>query len=230
MHLAHHMEDKQFTWNYGDLAIWDILGGTWWNPTDEEVKNIRTGFSDDRETKIRDMMMCRNILEERPKKLPKNLYKSFVISLLFLLGAFNMFGVIFHSPSMKGLATISGASPLPFVFSSYQDIETFSTKFDMEVTFTNGTTNYFPIDHKLCSRLKGPYNRRNVIGAVFSHGPFFKDPRTIQMRDQILDWGFCKGHLAGEFGITEKVQNAVINVKSKTKGNEDKHWSLSITC
>lgn len=230
MHLLHHLEDKKYTFNYGDLAIWDILNGTWKNPTDEEVQKIRTGFSGNRETRVLDMLVWKNVLHEKPKKLPKNLFKAGIISLLFLLGALNMLGVIFHSQTMKGIATISTASPLPFVFSAYQGIETFSTKLAMEVTFKNGTEIRIDLDHKLYSKMKGPYNRKNVIGAVFSHGPFFQDPKLIQIRDQILDWGFCKGHLVEEFGIHDQVQKAIIDIRSKTKGNENEQWFLHVTC
>src|SRR5581483_8298282 len=172
MHLAHHREDKQFTCNYGDITIWDILGGTWFNPTVEQTKEIKTGFSQDRERKIMQMLVCQNVLPERPKKLPIKILQCGFISLLFLLCSLNVVGTIFDSPTMKGIATVSTASPFPFVFSSYQGIETFSTTFNMDITFRNGTNQQMLIDHKLYSKLKGPYNRRNVIGAVFSHGPF----------------------------------------------------------
>jgi sterol desaturase/sphingolipid hydroxylase (fatty acid hydroxylase superfamily) len=230
MHLVHHQENSQYTWNHGDISIWDLLNGTWFNPTDKQVQNMRTGFSEDRETKVLDMMLCKNVLTERPKKLPANLFKAMIISLVFLIGALNMIGVIFDSPTMKGLAMISTASPLPYVFTSYHGVETFATTFDMEVLFKNGSTTHIAMDHKLYSRLEGPYNLKNTWGSVFSHGIFFTDPKLIQIRDQILDKGFCKGRFAREFGIGEKVQKVVINVKSKTKGNEDKHWSMPHFC
>lgn len=230
MHLAHHMKDKQFTWNYGDLSIWDMLGGTWWSPTEEEVEKIKTGFSKNRETQVADMMMGKNVLIERPKKLPPNLIKCMFISLLFLLGSLQILGVIFNSPTMKGIAIMSTASPLPFVFSAFKGVETFSTKFEMDVTFKNGSSTQFNVDHKLYSQLKGSYNRRNVIGAVFSHGPFFDNPRLVEMRNQILYSGFCKGRLTKEFGINADLQKVVINVRSKTIGNEGKIWSIGVEC
>lgn len=229
MHLFHHKEDSQFTWNYGDISLWDLLNGTWFNPSDSEVKKVRTGFSKNRETQLVDMLRWKNVLD-RPKKLPKNLIQCCLISLLFLLGALNLIGVVFNSPQVKGIAAISTASPLPFVFSAYQGVETFSTTFEMEIKLTNGTQRLVPLDHKLYSGLKGPYNRRNVIGAVFSHGPFFVDPKMIKIRDQILNWGFCKGHLMSEFGINEQVKYVIIRIKSKTIGNEGKQWTLHVNC
>lgn len=230
MHLAHHREDKQFTCNHGDISIWDLLGGTWFNPTKEEVANIKTGFTQDRERKVVSMLFWQNVLPERPKKLPKNLLQCFIISCLFLLGALQILALIFDAPMVKGLAIVSTASPLPFVFSSYQGVETFSTTFNMNITFKNGTYQQVPVDHKLSSRLHGPYNRRNVIGAVFSHGPFFTDPKLIAIRDQVLNWGFCQGHLIHEFGIDSGLQKVLITIKSRTLGNEDKIWLMEVVC
>ena len=162
--------------------------------------------------------------------LPKDIMRCFFISCLMLIGLLNTMGLIFfNSQEMRGPAIISVASPLPFVFSAFNGVETFSTKMDMDLTFKNGTRLNIPIDHKLYGGLKGPYNRRNVIGAVFSHGPFFDKPEMITIRDQVLDWGFCQGHLS-EFGIDEKVDRAIINVRSKTIGNEGKLWQMSVNC
>jgi hypothetical protein len=230
MHLFHHKEDRQYTWNHGDLAIWDILNGTWLNPTRQQADEVRTGFTQDRERKVIDMLLWKNVLPERPKRLPRNLFKVMLMSALFLLGALNILSVIFDSQTMKGIAVMSTASPLPFVFSSYQGVETFSTTFKLDVTFQNRTKQSVMMDHKLYGKLQGPYNRKNVIGAMFSHGPFFTDERMIQIRDQILDWAFCKGHLTKEFGIDDNIKNVFITIKSKTVGNENKNWVLHVNC
>lgn len=229
-HLAHHYLDKRCTWNHGDLVLWDMLNGTFWNPTLEEEKTIRTGFSNDKErTEFWKIMKGDDVLKKK-MFLPKDLIQCFFISCLFALGILNTAGLIFfNSPEMRGPAIISVASPLPFVFSAFNSVETFSTKMDMDLTMKNGTIMNIPIDHKLYAGLKGPYNRRNVIGAVFSHGPFFDKPEMIKIRDQVLDWGFCQGKLS-DFGIHGKVDSAMINVKSKTLGNEGKLWQMKVVC
>ena len=79
--------------------------------------------------------------------------------------------------------------------------------------------------------LQGPYNRRNVYGAIFSHGPFFDKPNLIKIRQQTLYWGMCNpGQLAKEFGINDKLKHIDIIIKSLTAGNEDKSWIMSVTC
>lgn len=230
MHIIHHQRDKQYVYNHGDIAIWDWLNATLWNPKGEDFEDFETGFSDDRELEVVPMLCGQNVLTERQKKLPKNLFKCMVITVLFCLGILNLFGVILDSPTMKGIAIVSTASPLPFVFSAYNGIETFSTKLDMDIIFENNTQINVPIDHKLYGGLKGPYNRRNVIGAIFSHGPFFKDEKLIRIKEQVLDWSFCKGFLLDEFNINAKIKKATINVHSKTKGNENKFWQMEVNC
>lgn len=229
-HLFHHMEDKQFTYNYGDLPIWDILNGTFWNPTDEDLNGIKTGFSNNREILVWDMLTFKNVLDERPKSLPTDLIKCFFISLLFLLGILSITGVVFNAPLLKGIGMASVASPLPFVFSAYQGVETFSTEFTIEGTFKNKSTSMIKVDHILYGKLKGPYNRRNVIGAVFSHGPFFDNLNMIKIRQQILYWGFCEGHLTKEFEIDGDLTKIIIHIISKTKYNENKSWIMEINC
>ena len=162
--------------------------------------------------------------------LPKDIIQCFFISCLLLVGILSTCGLIFNSPVLKGIGTISTASPLPFVFSAFNGVETFSKSMNIDITMTNGTHVIIPIDHKLYWGLKGPYNRRNVIGAVFSHGPFFDKPEMIKIRDQVFNWGFCQGHLVHEFGINAEIDHAVINVRSKTKGNEEKLWQVVINC
>lgn len=228
-HLAHHERDRQFTCNHGDIPIFDILNGTFWNVTKEEEKRLRTGFSGEREELLGSMLLGQNVLKERPKHLPKNLFQCFLISCLFLLGILNVSGLVFNSNPMRGLAIVSTASPLPFVFSAYEGIETFSTRFNLHATIQNQTF-VIPVNHHLTSKLEGPYNWRNVIGSVFSHGPFFQDPKLIQMRDQILNWGFCQGHLVNEFLGGQQIQNLTIEVRSRTKGLETQFWTMKVVC
>jgi sterol desaturase/sphingolipid hydroxylase (fatty acid hydroxylase superfamily) len=238
MHLLHHFKNKQFTWNYGDLPIFDILNGTWWNPTDYELEvlagreedGVITGFTNNREMKLVDMLLCQNVLIERPKKLPLNLLKCGLMSFLLFVGCLNTVGLVFRSPSVRGVGIVSAASPLPFVFSSFEGVETFSTMYYLDIAFKNGTRQGLVMDHKLYGRLNGPYNYKNQLGAVFSHGPFFKDPQMIMMRDQILNWCFCRGHLSKDFGIGDDIDKVVITIKSKTIGNEDKKWVLNVVC
>ena len=150
---------------------------------------------------------------------------------MLLVGCLSTIGFIFNSPMIKGIGVSTVASPLPFVFSAYNEIETFSTTYEFVIE-TYDDSFVLEMDNKLYNNLKGPYNRKNVIGASLSHGPFFNKTNLIQIRDQILYWGICKENLIAEFGVPlyEPIKKAMINIRSKTKGNENKKWSLEVVC
>ena len=166
-----------------------------------------------------------------------------VLSLLLLVvGCLNSYGYLFNQPSIKGLGIVTVASPLPLVFSSHNGIETFSTEFLMNVTYADSQTNehqeaLFPLNHEIYSQIQGPYNRRNAYGVLFSHGPFFLTRELINLRQEILQYAVCKNGLDLDYekilGVDNNItaiKKAEIIVTSKTKGNENKNWKMSVTC
>lgn len=56
-HLVHHQEGLH-AFNYGDLPLWDMLFGTFRNP---KSWNARCGFADDREQRIGDLLLGRDV-------------------------------------------------------------------------------------------------------------------------------------------------------------------------
>lgn len=250
-HCAHHWEDKVSSEgcpNLADFPIWDILGGTFFNPHDHEVPKI--GFSRGRDNKLFEMLIFRNVLDEEYKKLNWQsvvsiyarwfrfirdnwfqILTEIALLLMVILGSLSVIGLLTHTPAIRGVGFMSGASPLPFVFSKYNGIETFATKFDLDIAFQNGTETNILLDGKLYNRLQGPYNRRNVFGAIFSHGPFFDKANMIKIRQQILHWGLCQpGNLAHEFGFETPIKSVIVNIRSKTAGQEGKLWQISTVC
>lgn len=85
---------------------------------------------------------------------------------LVVLGLAQMAGDLAGLLPLRAVAAATGASPAPKVFSSVQGLETYSTRFFLDlggqrVELTPG----------LYSRMRGPYNRRNVYGAALAYGP-----------------------------------------------------------
>src|SRR5271155_1878023 len=93
---------------------------------------------------------------------------------LLLLGFLQMAGDIFHIPVLKGVGAATDASPAPKVFSSIRGLETFSTQFAVEWKDRSGTPHSLAITPEIYSHLTGPYNRRNVYGAVLAYGPILE--------------------------------------------------------
>jgi len=69
---------------------------------------------------------------------------------------------------LKGFALATAASPAPKVFSAVHGLETYSTRFYIEYTDVRGAFHSTEITPELNSHVLGPYNRRNVFGAVLA--------------------------------------------------------------
>jgi sterol desaturase/sphingolipid hydroxylase (fatty acid hydroxylase superfamily) len=219
-HQIHHLEDRIYCQNYADLPIWDLLGGTFNNPCKDTCP---TGFSSNRETKMYELLTGRNLVgKSKPIRI--------IPILVLVIGSLSTVGLMTQSSNLKNIGFVTGASPLPLVFSAYNGLETFSTELVLTGTCINGTVITVPITNRLYGQISGPYNRRNMYGVVFSHGPAFTDPDLIARRDAILYHGFCRGALLQELGYNMTFRSIVIDVRSKTVGSEQKRWRMEIDC
>ena len=111
-----------------------------------------------------------------------------------MLAALGMLGVAGHalgSPALKGLSVATAASPAPKVFTTHQGLETFSTKFELRWT-EDGSPHRLPITSEVYPRLRGPYNRRNVYGAILAYGPVLHaNEQTRPMFDEVARHALC---------------------------------------
>jgi hypothetical protein len=122
---------------------------------------------------------------------------------LLVLGCLGMLGNIVGSRALAGLAAATHASPAPKVFSAVQGLETYSTKFRLEWIDRAGAARSLALTPELYARLRGPYNRRNVYGAVLAFGPVLaSDPRTRPMWESVMRHAGCgERPLLSELGI-----------------------------
>ncbi len=125
---------------------------------------------------------------------------------LLVLGLLQMFGDLCNLPAVKGLASATAASPAPKVFSAVRGLETFSTRFYIEWTDADGQFHSTEITPKLAKGLRGPYNRRNVYGAVLAYGPVMAaDRRTRPLFDSVAHHALCgNAPLLRELGMNAK--------------------------
>jgi hypothetical protein len=111
---------------------------------------------------------------------------------LLALGLMQMAGDILHVPALKGIGAATEASPAPKVFSSVRGLETFSTIFMIQWTDHSGVVHSVQMTPEMYSQLRGPYNRRNVYGAVLAYGPILQsDPRTRPTFDSVAMYALC---------------------------------------
>jgi hypothetical protein len=105
--------------------------------------------------------------------------------------------------SLKGFALATAASPAPRVFSAVRGLETYSTNFYLQWTDHQGAFHSVEITSEMYSHLRGPYNRRNVFGAVLAYGPVLADQKpTRPMFDAVASYALCgNAPILRELGI-----------------------------
>ena len=129
--------------------------------------------------------------------------RAIAIGGLALVGFAQMAGDIFHCPALKAVAAATAASPAPKVFSELKGLETFSTRFFIEWNDATGAEHSVEITPERYAHLRGPYNRRNVYGAVLAYGPVLEsDPHTRLLFKAVSAYALCgKAPLLRELGI-----------------------------
>jgi len=125
------------------------------------------------------------------------------VLLLLALGLSQMTADAFHLRALKGVAAATAASPAPKVFSSVHGLETFSSRFFVEWTDRRGEFHSAQVHPENAAGMRGPYNRRNVYGAVLAYGPVLQsDPATRPMFAAVASYALCgEAPLLREVGV-----------------------------
>lgn len=111
---------------------------------------------------------------------------------LLVLGLLQMAGDLLRIPAIKGLASATVASPAPKVFSAVRGLETYSTRFFIEWTDKTGQSQSIQITPERAKGMRGPYNRRNVYGAVLAYGPIMQSDASLRpMFDSVSRYALC---------------------------------------
>jgi len=114
-----------------------------------------------------------------------------------------MAGDVLRLPAVKAIGAATAASPAPKVFSAVRGLEAYSTRFFIEWNDRAGRPHALEITPELNARVRGPYNRRNVFGAVLAYGPVLaSDRRTETMFNSVAIYALCgNAPLLRELGI-----------------------------
>ncbi|HEX6160186.1 MAG TPA: hypothetical protein VF111_08480 [Thermoanaerobaculia bacterium] len=138
-----------------------------------------------------------------PKIPPAGRDKLWAAIALTLLGLAQMAGDLTQFLALKGIAAATHASPAPKVFSAVQGLETYSTRFYLELG-----SERVELTPELYARIRGPYNRRNVYGAALAYAPVLPPA----LREPILRHALCgEAPLLRELGLrTDAATRAVV--------------------
>jgi hypothetical protein len=123
--------------------------------------------------------------------------------ILLVAGLLQMTGDLLRLPALKGLGAATGAAPAPKVFTAVRGMEAYSTEFYLEWTDRRGSAHKLQLTPEIYHRLGGPYNRRNMYGAVLAGGPVMAtDERLVEMYRSVSSYALCgEAPLLRELGI-----------------------------
>ncbi|PYL90427.1 MAG: hypothetical protein DMF14_09890 [Verrucomicrobia bacterium] len=125
----------------------------------------------------------------------------FAVALL-LVGLTQMAGDILGNRVLKGLGAAPVAAPCPITANRQDHVS-------------------FAITPELYSRLKGPYNRRNVYGAAIAAAPRLPEP----IRRAVLGYAFAtNGPLRAGLALPENAPIA-LTIQTNTRGRSER-WTF----
>jgi hypothetical protein len=134
---------------------------------------------------------------------------------LLLLGLTQMTGDLLNNRALKGIGAAIAIAPCPKVFCDINGLEPFASTFVL--TTQGDETISQRITPELYARLRGPYNRRNVYGAVVAAAPLLPSP----MRQRVFQYAFASnGPLTREFGLGD-ASRITLTLRTNTRDRDD---------
>jgi hypothetical protein len=126
-------------------------------------------------------------------------------AILLAVGLAQMAGDVLHILPLKGVAAATAASPAPKVFSAVQGLETYSTRFFLDLGGRR-----VELTPELYSRMNGPYNRRNVYGAALAYAPVLPP----SLRDPVMRHALCgEAPLLRELGLQSATRRPAVELE-----------------
>jgi hypothetical protein len=152
---------------------------------------------------------------------------------LALLGIAQMAGDLLGARALAGVARATAASPAPRVFSAVRGLETFTSRFVLEIRGEDGQSRV-ELTPELNARLRGPYNRRNVYGAALAYGPVLdSDPLTRPLFAALSQNALCgRAPLLRELGLAPaEVESVSVEVRPREGiASPDLPLRWTVTC
>ena len=148
-------------------------------------------------------------------------WRNFAACIVGGLACTAMLGDALHIPALKGVASATAIAPCPKVFCDTKGMEAFASEFFLRFE-VEGQEHEIKLTSQLYSKLKGPYNRRNVYGAALSFAPRLPEPLWRSVFNYALS---TDGPMRRELGIPSEATNIVVVIRTKTCGRDDK-WEL----
>jgi len=154
-----------------------------------------------------------------------------VAIVLIGVGCAQMFGDVLHVPALKAFGAATAASPAPKVFTAQDGFETYANRFYLEWQDAAGKQLSLELTPQTYAGVHGPYNRRNVYGAVFSYAPVLEaNLLTRPMFRMVLMRSFCGAHpIFTEVGVPfDAARYGPLRIRLEPRSSyEDRRFALT---
>lgn len=147
-----------------------------------------------------------------------------IAAALIALGCATMVGDILGLRALKAFGLATAASPAPKVFTAQDGFETYANRFYLEWYDGAGALQRTELTPAIYAGLPGPYNRRNVYGAVVSYAPVLDaNPVARPMFRSVIERSFCREHPVTEpLGVPrEAASHGPVRIRLEPRGRHE---------
>ncbi|MBY0529639.1 MAG: sterol desaturase family protein [Rhabdochlamydiaceae bacterium] len=225
-HCIHHQQGVH-AYNYADLPIWDMLFGTFRNPKHWQQE---CGLGVEGEHRLPEMLLGVDVSRKKRASIRKPAIAFVTFITLTAIGLVQIIGDLCQIPALKGIGMAINASPAPKVFCTANSLETFSSQFYLDWKDKFGKTHSLQFTSEIASKIPGPYNRRNVYGALLAYGPVLEaSPVMRPLYEAILSYSMTgKSRLLKELGIDPSIvsEKILISLVPRPSSADLSHLNL----
>lgn len=144
--------------------------------------------------------------------------RTYILSVILLaIGGLQIIGYVFQSQAIRGLGFVSGAAPLPIVFSNVKGVDGFDTQHSLIVSGTNGNTDTIALDKQLFSQFNGAFFLKESYSIFLAYSHIFS-PGQLQAGS---DFMLCRKNIFSSFNITDKSNDNYILTKRTVYGKKE---------
>lgn len=141
---------------------------------------------------------------------------------------------VFGFERLSALAAVTSISPAMKVFTAHKGYETYSSGFELTINYKNSGSQTLRLAPSNYEGLRGPYNRRNVYGALIAYGPLLvSDTATKPMWEEMAHRAFCgpiSVHSELGFESISTATDATIRYVRQTADRGEFPDELKISC
>lgn len=154
--------------------------------------------------------------------------------ILCFFGTIKVLADVLGFEGLSAVAAVTNVAPAMKVFTAQKGYETYSSVFEITVTHADGQTVSARLSPKNYAGLRGPYNRRNVYGALIAYGPVLvANLKTRAMWETMSFRAFCnETSVLSELGFTNNsgIKDVTIDYLGQVRTEGSYLTRLRVSC